>query len=269
MRSSWRAGARVVAPLALALAAACRAPATSSYRPRDAALRRLPVSFYPAADTSRPPRAVVFFFGNDVGFWEAHQKLAERLAGDGYAVAGFDVKRFLASLPDAPPARESAYAAGIDAIIDRARRELRGDSLPLVIAGHSLGAEIAVWTAAHVPEPGLSGVLILSPGSRGHLRVTLSDVLDGGEPREAGSFSVAEQIAALPAPVRVALVRGQSDRYRYADSALVAAGGARIERFGVPFAGHSLKKLFLAGPAVERAMDFLLPAGAPARLPAR
>lgn len=110
---------------------------------------------------------------------------AEHLAADGYAVAGFDVKRFLASL--------------------------------------------------------------------------LSDLMNAGEPREAGSFSVPDQLTALPPAVRVAIVRGQRDEYRYADSALVAAGGARVERFAVPFAGHSLKKLLFAGPAVDHAMDYLVP----------
>ncbi|MFL5578006.1 MAG: alpha/beta hydrolase [Gemmatimonadaceae bacterium] len=257
----------VAAALGAAAASGWRSPATSSYRPRDAALRRLPLLFYPAADTTRPARAVVFFFGNDVGFWEAHQRLAERLAGDGYAVAGFDVRRFLASLPDGPAARESAYAAGIAPIIRGARRELGGDSLPLVIGGHSIGAEIALWTAVHVPEPGLRGVLAMSPGLRGHLRVTLSDLANRGDPREEGSFSVPDLVGALPRGVRVALVRGQHDAYRYADSALVAAGGARLERFPVALAGHSLKKLVLAGPAVERAMTYLVPpapSGAPA-----
>src|SRR4051812_47456137 len=85
--------------LALAAAVACRAPAVSHYVPHDARLRGIPLAFYPSADVTRAPRGVVFFFGNDVGFWAAHQALAERLAGQGYAVAGFDVKRFLSTLP--------------------------------------------------------------------------------------------------------------------------------------------------------------------------
>jgi hypothetical protein len=79
-----RRGAAALAAAGLALLcvlAGCRAPAVSHYRPRDARLRELPLTFYPSADEGRPPRAVVFFFGNDVGFWAAHQELAERLAG--------------------------------------------------------------------------------------------------------------------------------------------------------------------------------------------
>ena len=257
-RRAVAAAAALAALVALATFASCRAPAVSHYTPHDARLLALPLTFYPSADESRAPRAVVFFFGNDVGFWAAHQALAERLADEGYSVAGFDVKRFLSTLPDGARARDSAYALDVVPVIAEARHELHGDSVPLVLGGHSIGAEIALWTAAHVPQPGLQGVLAMSPGSRSHLRVTLADLLNRAEPREPGSFSVAEQIAALPPAVRVAVVRGQHDDYRFADSALVAAGGGRIERFGVPFAGHSLKKLVLAAPVVSRAMDYLL-----------
>jgi pimeloyl-ACP methyl ester carboxylesterase len=244
--------------LLAALVVGCRAPAVSHYRPRDARLRELPLTFYPSVDEGRPPRAVVVFFGNDVGFWAAHQQLAERLAGEGFSVAGFDVKRFLATLPDGVRARDSAYARDIGPVVAAARHELRGDSVPLLLGGHSIGAEIALWTAAHTAEPGLAGVLAMSPGSRGHLRVTLSDMMNS-EPKGPDSFSVAEQIAALAPAVRVAIIRGQHDSFGAVDSALLAAGGDRVQRFGVPFAGHSMKKLLLAGPVVSRAMAFLVP----------
>lgn len=249
------------APAAVAFilaVAGCRA-AHTRHVARDPALRSLPLYFYPAPDSTRPPRAVVFFFGNDVGFWEAHQRLAERLAGDGYAVAGFDVKRWLGRLPDQPPARrDSAFAAGIVPIVERARHELHGDSVPLVIGGHSIGAEFAVWTAAHATPPGTAGVLMLGPGLRSHLRVTLSDMANSGEPTEPGSYAVPDAVAATPPSIRIALVRGGHDKYRYADSALLAAGASRARRFVIPLAGHSLKRLTLAAPVIEDAIDFLL-----------
>lgn len=252
---------RVAVALAIALAAAACQPAVSAYTPRDPVLRRLPLYFYPAADSGRAPHALVFFFGNDVGFWEAHQALATRLAGDDYSVVGFDVKRFLETLPDAPAARDSAFAAAISPIIQRSRHELGADSVPLVIAGHSIGAEIALWTAAHAAPPGTVGVLAMSPGMRSHLRVAMSDLLNQGEPHDAGSFDVPTQIAATAPSLRVAIIRGGSDKYGYADSALVAAAPQRVRRFGVPFAGHSMKKLTLAGPVIMRAMQFLVGGG--------
>ncbi|HWJ22147.1 MAG TPA: hypothetical protein VNS52_07325 [Gemmatimonadaceae bacterium] len=254
----WRRAHGVAVALALALAAAACQPAVSAYTPRDPALRRLPLYFYPAADSTHTPRAFVFFFGNDVGFWEAHQELATRLAGNDYSVVGFDVKQFFGTLPDAPAARDSAFAASITPIIQRSRHELGADSLPVIIGGHSIGAEIALWTAAHAAPPGTVGVLALSPGMRSHLRVSMSDILNRGEPHEAGSFDVPAQIAASAPLLRVAIIRGGSDKYGYADSALIAAAPDRVRRFGVPFAGHSMKRLTLAGPVILRAMGYLL-----------
>lgn len=252
-------GPALVAALAALTAADCFHEARAPYAARSAVLRALPLYFYPSRDTTAPPRAVVFFFGNDVGFWEPHQQLAERLASDRVAVIGFDMKALLASLPEGPPARrDSAFADSITTLIAAARAELGAGGVPLIVGGHSVGAEEALWTAAHTRPPGLTGVLAMSPGGRGHLRITLSDRLQGADPTEPGSFSLAETIAAIPPTVRVALIRGQQDKYRVVDSALVAAGGPRLERWVVPLASHSLKKLTLAGPIIARAVNFLL-----------
>lgn len=206
----------------------------------------------------RPPRAVVFFFGNDIGFWQPHRQLASSLAGYQFAVTGFDMRSLLRSLPVGAAARDSAFAAAIDPLIARARHELGGDSVPLIIAGHSLGAEVAIWTAAHVCPPGAIGVLALAPGSRSHLRVSLSDIMNGPEPTGPESFSVAEAIGAVPPGERIAIVRGTRDDYARADSALLAAGGRRIERFSVPLAGHSLKGIAMSSLATRFALDWLL-----------
>jgi hypothetical protein len=53
----------------------------------------------------------------------------------------------------------------------------------VVLGGHSIGAELAIWTAAHDTVPLLAGVLAMSPGERGHLRVTLGDLAER-EPTE-------------------------------------------------------------------------------------
>ncbi len=232
-----------------------RPGARAPFHPRDPALQRAPLYFYPSSDTTRPPRAVVFFFGNDVGFWAAHQRLAELLRENGYAVVGFDVKRVLDGLPDGPT-RDAVYLALVDTLLTHSRAALGASDRPLVIAGHSIGGEIALWTAAHLRapalEPGLVGVVSMSPGQRGHLRTGLSD-LRGEEPHERGSFAVDSQVALLTPRVRVALVRGELDKFRYADSGLVAAG-ARL--FPVANEHHSLKGLTKAGPVVRAALAY-------------
>jgi pimeloyl-ACP methyl ester carboxylesterase len=201
---------------------------------------------------------VIFFFGNDIGFWQPHQALAGSLAKSQFAVAGFDMRALLRSLPAQLSDRDSAFALAIRPLIARARHELGGDSVPLIIAGHSLGAEVAVWTAAHVRPAGASAVLAMSPGSRSHLRASLSDVMNGPEPTGPESFTVADAIAAVPRDERIAIIRGTRDDYITADSSLLSAGCDRIQRFRVPFAGHSLKQLVTSSYETKRALDWLL-----------
>lgn len=231
----------------------------ANHRVRDAWLARMGVLMYTPAG---PPRALLVFFGNDVGFWRPHQELAADLAADGYAVVGVDVRPLFASLPDRSPQRDSACAATIAEIVARARRDLSLGDAPLVVGGHSLGAELALWTGAHVPLEQLAGILALAPGARSHLQVSPSDLL-GREPTGPGSFPLSDVMVVLRARgTDVAIVRGASDRLREADSVLIVSGGPRIRRFVVPFAGHSLRKLVLARYTIEDALRWLL-AGQP------
>jgi hypothetical protein len=227
-----------------------------THLPRDPALRDL--YLYDAADPAQRTRALIVFLGNDIGFWEPHRKLAVSLSRAQYAVAGVDIKPLLHDLPDCEPERDSAFASTMRMLIQRTRRELGADSMPLILAGHSLGAELAIWTAAHVQMPGRLGVLALSPGTRSHLRVSVSDIMNGPEPTGPESFSVADEIKRLPLAERVAIVRGTRDKYSSGDSILVASGGARADRFLVPFAGHSLKRIATASFETRRALEWLI-----------
>jgi len=237
------------------IVAGCESGPTVPYVARDATLRGEPLLFYPPR--TRPARAFVFFLGNDVGFWKPHEELAWRLAENGYAVVGLDVKEYLARLPQDEPARDSSFAAKVGPLIAHARSELGADSLPVVVGGHSFGAEVAFWIALHRPPPKLAGVLALSPRSTGHLVVTPFDLMN----REASgpwSFSTIRAATDIPSDVRIALVRGASDKFRRHDADFITAGGSRLRYFVVPFANHSLKKLLIAGPIIEHAVEFLI-----------
>ena len=253
----------VLSVLALAAIVGCssRRP---PYIPHNPELRRLPLFFYPAAQAA-PARAVIFFFGNDIGFWTPHRDLAEYLSGLGYSVVGFDMRSFLADLPEKPAQRDSAFDARILPLIASTRHEIHADSLPLIIAGHSLGAEIAIWTAAFAHPPDMVGVIAMSPGLSSHLQVSASDILNGPEPTGPSSFSVPATLHSIAPVVRVAIVRGSHDKYRYADSALIVAGGNRIHSYIVPFASHSLKRIIVAKPVMRQAIDWLLEPGADTR----
>jgi len=233
-------------------------PAHSAYIPRDQELQRLPLYFYPEIGNLGHAKAGVFFLGNDLGFWGPHQKLAQRLAEHGYAVVGFDVKKYLDQLPDSAPLRDSALVHDVPDLLKRSLHELGADSVPIVIAGHSFGADIALWTEAHAPIRGVIGVLALGPTKRDHPSVTIKDQMNAGEPTEPGSFAVDEQIRNTPAGVRIAVLRGASDKERKSDRVFIEAGGSRMTYTVIPFASHSLKSLIIAGPMIERALDRLV-----------
>jgi dienelactone hydrolase len=226
--------------------------------PRDPTLLGQPLYFYPGEGPTGRPRAAVFFLGNDLGFWEPHQKLAERLAAAGYAVVGFDVKEFLDRLPDSALLRDSVLAHEMPVLMKRSLHELHADSVPIVLAGHSFGADLALWTEANARMPGVVGVLALGPTKRDHPRVTVGDKMNLGEPTEPGSFSVADEISRTPRGVKIELMRGASDKERKSDPAFIAAGGSRLAYTIIPFASHSLKSLIIAGPMVERAIRHLV-----------
>lgn len=242
--------------LAASVALGCRAGPPPTYVPRDVSLRRRELLFYIPSGSAAPPRALIIFLGNDVGFWEPHQELASRLAGAGYAVVGLDVRQYLAKLPDGEPQRDRAFADSIVPLVAAIRREV-GDSLPLVLGGHSFGAEVALWIARNREPPSLRGVLAMSPRSSGHLFVTAGD-LANEEAHGAGAWSTLDAVRTMDPRVRVAVVRGANDQFAAHDSAFMAAGAQRLRRFSVPLAGHSLKKLLIAGPIVEHAVTYLL-----------
>lgn len=247
----------LLALFALTFAGGC-AQAHSTYRPRDPRLLNEPLYFYPARTGTDKPKAGIFFLGNDLGFWGPHQKLAERLAGHGYAVVGFDVKKFLDRYPDSPALRDSAMVHEVPLLMKRSLHELGADARPIVIAGHSFGADLALWTEANARPSGVVGVLALGPTKRDHPTVTLRDEMNSGEPTEPGSFSVADQIRNTPSNVRIALMRGASDKERTSDRAFIDAGGSRMSYTIIPFASHSLKSLIIVGPMIEHALDDLL-----------
>src|SRR5882672_626743 len=106
--------------LAIAATACSCSGHRPAYVPHDPALQQQPLYFYPDRSAT-PARAVIFFFGNDVGFWQPHRDLADYLSGQGYSVVGFDIRSFLADLPEEPVPRNSAFVARILPLIASAR----------------------------------------------------------------------------------------------------------------------------------------------------
>jgi pimeloyl-ACP methyl ester carboxylesterase len=226
----------------------------SALVPGDTSLRHPWLYFYPAR--GEPARAFMVFFGNDVAFWEPHQDLAWRFAGEGISVVGVDLRKYLASLPSDEPQRDSAFGARMPDLIARSRRAMSADDLPLILAGHSFGAEIAFWVALHDPPPKLTGILALNTRSTGHLFITPADWLNK-EASGPWSFSTIDAVRRINPTIRIAIVRGAHDPFRGHDSAFAVAGGNRLRRFEIPMAGHALGTLLVAGPLISRAVRFL------------
>ncbi len=272
--ANWRAWLGTLALVAAALVVAYPfahrlifPPAVPQYVPRDPLLRDMPVALFPAVMPPAPrgaaprePRGVVLFYGNDGAFTREHQKLAELLARHGFAVVGLDLMRHLPVLPSSTPAvRDSAFAASVGPLVERVRAEFGAPTAPVIIAGHSFGADLAIWTAAHAPPRGTVGVLAMGPGSRGHLGLSRINPLEHLQnPIGPGTFSTADAIRATDPTVRIAVVRGGGDAYRIADSALAVAGGARFRRTLVPLGGHAFRRLLIAGPLIEHDVDWLV-----------
>jgi pimeloyl-ACP methyl ester carboxylesterase len=230
-----------------------RPMARPDYVPHVSELRGSQFFVYPPRAAVR--RGTILFFGNDVGFWQPHQQLADFLSSEGYAVVGFDLRTLLKTMPDAPESmRDSVIGGEISRVMWESLAEFRGGERPLFLMGHSLGAEVAIWTAAHVRVPVVTGVIAMAPGGRGHLKITAADFLSSALPSGPESFSMADLVKMLPGGLRVALVRGASDGYRGADPGIVAAGRGRVKEFPIPFAGHSLKRMLIARYVVENAL---------------
>ncbi len=231
-------------------------PHPATFVAADTSLRTPYLFLYPSR-AEGPSRATIVLFGNDVAFWEPHQNLAWRLSGEGYSVIGLDLRKYLATLPDGEVARDSAFSTGMTSTIAHARHELHADSLPIIIGGHSFGAELAFWLSLHAPPPNLVGVLSLNTRSTGHLFITPSDWMnkEASGPR---SFSTVRAAHDINPRVRIALVRSQHDPFKAHDPEFVAAGGDRLRRFEIPMATHSLTTMLVAGPLISRAVRFLL-----------
>jgi pimeloyl-ACP methyl ester carboxylesterase len=237
---------------------ACFTADAAPYTPHDTALATREFFFYPAADGPTHAKAIILFLGNDLGFWGAHQELAKKLAANNYNVVGFDVKEYFKRLPDDTLTRGKAFTDSVAIILKRVRAEFGTDTIPMIVGGHSIGAEVATYIASRTEVAHFKGVLLISPGARGHLRISAADLAMSGEPTEPGSFSIAENIRAIPTGVRIAIVRGTDDRYRTADSALMVAGSGRIQKWWVPWGGHSMRNILLAGGFVLRAVGWSL-----------
>ena len=251
--------------------------APSTYAAQNSLLRDKSILLFTPDSGYGPSRAIIVFFGNASGFSAAHRQLAAGLAGDGYVVVGVDVRVLLANLSGDSRTREEVAALRVDSLIGSSHQEFdswptknsrnvsdassHAPRKPMLLMGHALGAEFALWTAAHVSDESLKGVVAIAPTSHSALSVTQPANILVGNSDSTAAFSVADVVRAavnLHPQMRVAFLRGSNDLSPAADTALLRAGGSHMRRFGVPMAGRSMRRIAFPSLIVRRSINWIL-----------
>jgi pimeloyl-ACP methyl ester carboxylesterase len=162
------------------------------------------------------------------GFWRAEYDrehvgpLATDLAGRGYPVATIEYRRTGQSgggWPGTFDDVEAAVRAVPDLIV--AALEARGQIVPdlhaPVLAGHSAGGHLALWSASRVPV--VRGVLALAPVADLVLAHRLglgadavADLLGGGPVERPERYAAADPVQLLPLGVPTIVVHGDKDQ---------------------------------------------------------
>jgi phosphatidylglycerol lysyltransferase len=143
------------------------------------------------------PKGVVILGTGDGGwsYWE--ERVAKHLAERGYAVGGWDCRKFA----DTRKFDHAELIAGFNAAVEAVKARSRAGDVPVWFAGWSTGAEQAVAAAATSDRhERLAGLLVAAPGTRGRFGITTSDLL-GVLPEGPGSFAMtdmARELGKLP-----------------------------------------------------------------------
>jgi acetyl esterase/lipase len=187
-----------------------------------------------ARQATRPPPLVLFLHG---GFWRARYDrrhtwpLGAALASTGFAVCTPEFRR-VGHAGGGWPGTFDDVAAAVDVLPDLAVAAAGPGGLaprPFVLAGHSAGGHLALWSAArhHLPRGsrwrtsspgpyrgvvGLAAVSDLAACHAAGLGDGAADALMGGGPRRYPErYAAADPAALLPLGIRVRLVHGSRD----------------------------------------------------------
>ncbi len=165
--------------------------ATGEMLPLDLAGGPFQTSYYCGPKLSK---GIVILGTGDGGwsYWE--ENTAKHLSSKGYAVGGWDCRKFA----DSRKYDHAALCAGYQAAVEVVRKRCHGsDTLPVWYGGWSTGADqsVAAATAADRPKH-LIGLLLAAPGTRGRYGITASDLL-GADPSGPDTFALAEMAPKL------------------------------------------------------------------------
>ncbi len=160
---------------------------------------------YYAADH---PKGILIVATGDGGWskqWE--EPVALHAAAAGFAVGGWDCRKFCDTRKFDHPKLVEAFNAAVTAVRNRAA--LPADT-PVWFTGWSTGAEWAINAAASPDrEKHLVGILAVSPGDRSRYGLTASDLL-GLQPQGPDTYALADLAPALHG-IRIVQFAGELD----------------------------------------------------------
>jgi Bacterial virulence protein (VirJ) len=144
--------------------------------------------------SARAPRGIILLASGDGGWSKFDERVARHLVETGYAVAGWDCRKFA----DSRKYDQAQLIAGFKAaVVAVAKRSGASSNVPVWYGGWSTGAEQAVAAAATTDRPAhLVGLLLAAPGAHGRYGILLSDLM-GQEPGGPGSFALTNMAPAL------------------------------------------------------------------------
>jgi alpha-beta hydrolase superfamily lysophospholipase len=163
---------------------------------------------------SDPPKGTIVIGSGDVGWVGLAVDLAEFLATQGYAVVGVNSRQYLSTFTSGPAHVTTAQVAQDYATIVAFLRERRTLWPPIVVAGVSEGAALAVLAGGPANHAWAAGVITLGLPPTGELAWRWKDALswltkkDSGEP----SFEPKAFVGAV-SPLPLWMIQSTRDEY--------------------------------------------------------
>jgi dienelactone hydrolase len=161
------------------------------------------------------PRGTIVLGSGDVGWVGLAVSEAEELSAAGYLVAGFNVRQYLSAFTSG---KDHVTPADVPADLRAIADNLRSRQLlvhPVVIAGVSEGAALAVLAAAEPKNHGwIDGVITVGLPMTAELAWHWSDLWAAATKKDADepSFTVADFLARV-APVPLWMIQSRKDEY--------------------------------------------------------
>ncbi len=164
---------------------------TAEVLPLELSTGKFQTTYYPAKD----PKGIVIVATGDGGWSNQFEEpLARHLAASGFAVGGWDCRKFADTRKFNQAQLAESFNAAVAAV--RKRAGMPAES-PVWFTGWSTGAEWSLAAAASTDrEKHLVGVLAAAPGDRSRYGITASDLL-GLDPSGPDTFALVDLASGL------------------------------------------------------------------------